>query len=78
MTADLMEAKITTMEADIKDIKADIKDMPGAIAEKVNTSVDLKIKLAIAETEKKYQGKFIALLLAIISEGVGLLISFIK
>ena len=78
MTADLMEAKITTMEADIKDIKADIKDMPGAIAEKVNTSVDLKIKRAIAETEKKYQGKFIALLLAIISEGVGLLISFIK
>ena len=53
MTADLMEAKIATMEADIKDIKTDIKNMPETIAEKVNTSVDLKIKLAIAETEKK-------------------------
>ena len=31
-----------------------------------------------AEAEKKYQAKFITMLLAIISEGVGLIISFIK
>ena len=41
-------------------------------------NMDIKIKLAIAETEKKYQAKFITLLLAVISEGIGLIISFIK
>ena len=43
-----------------------------------NESVDMKIKLAIAETEKKYMGKFIALLIGLIGEAVGLIISFIK
>ena len=38
----------------------------------------MKIKLAITETEKKYQAKLIGLLLAIIGEGVGLVISFLK
>ena len=78
MTEELQEAKITAMESDIKEIKNDIKGMPEEIANKINTSVDMKIKLAIAETEKKYMGKFIALLIGLIGEGVGLIISFIK
>jgi hypothetical protein len=51
--------------------------MPDKIAEKVNESVDIKIRLAIAETEKKYQTKLIGLLVAILGEGVALLIKFI-
>ena len=78
MTEELQEAKITTMECDIKEIKQDIKDMPDLIVKKVNESVDMKIKLAISETEKKYMGKLIALLIGLIGEGVGLIISFIK
>ena len=78
MTEELQEAKITTMESDIKEIKTDIKNMPDIIVNKVNESVDMKIKLAISETEKKYQAKLIALLLGLITEGVGLVISFLK
>lgn len=78
MTEELQEAKITAMECDIKEIKTDIKNMPDEIAKKVNESVDMKIKLAIAETEKKYMGKFIALLIGLIGEAIGLIISFIK
>ena len=78
MTDELQEAKISAMESDIKEIKSDIKNMPDEIARKVNESVDMKIKLAIAETEKKYMGKFIALLIGLIGEAVGLIISFIK
>ena len=65
------------MEADIKEIKDDLKTMPEKIAEKVNESVDIKIKLAISETEKKYQAKLIGLLIAILGEGVALVIKFI-
>ncbi len=65
------------MEADIKEIKDDLKTMPDKIAEKINDSVDMKIKLAISETEKKYQAKLIGLLIAILGEGVALLIKFI-
>ena len=72
-----MEAKVTTMESDIKEIKADVKNMPEQIVKEINENVDMKIKLAISETEKKYQGKFIAMLLAIIGEAAGLIISFI-
>ena len=78
MTDEVQEAKISAMECDIKEIKSDIKNMPDEIARKVNESVDMKIKLAIAETEKKYMGKFIALLIGLIGEAVGLIISFIK
>ena len=78
MTEEVQEAKISAMECDIKEIKQDIKDMPDLIVKKVNESVDMKIKLAISETEKKYMGKFIALLIGLIGEGVGLIISFIK
>jgi hypothetical protein len=78
MNDELQEAKITAMECDIKEIKQDIKEMPDLIVKKVNESVDMKIKLAIAETEKKYMGKFIALLIGLIGEAVGLIISFIK
>ena len=78
MTEELQEAKISAMECDIKEIKQDIKDMPDLIVKKVNESVDMKIKLAISETEKKYMGKFIALLIGLIGEGVGLIISFLR
>ena len=78
MTDELIEARFTAMESDIREIKQDIKEMPDQIAQKVNESVDMKIKLAIAETEKKYMGKFIALLIGLIGEAVGLIISFIR
>ncbi len=78
MTDELIETRFTTMENDIKEIKQDVKDMPQQIANKINESVDMKIKLAISETEKKYMGKFIALLIGLIGEGVGLIISFIR
>ena len=78
MTEEVQEAKITQMESDIKEIKNDVKEMPDKIVQKICESVDMKIKLAISETEKKYQAKLIGLLIAIIGEGVGLLISFLK
>lgn len=78
MTEELQEAKITAMESDIKEIKSDIKNMPDEIAKKMTESIDMKIKLAIGETERKYQAKLIGLLLGILAEGVGLVISFFK
>lgn len=78
MTPELIESKITSVENDIKEIKNDVKSMPEQIANRVNESIDMKIKLAITETEKKYQAKLIGLLLAIIGEGIGLVISFLK
>ena len=78
MTNEMIEEKVKAMECDIKEIKNDVKNMPEEVAKKINESVDMKIKLAIAETEKKYMGKFIALLIGLIGEGVGLIISFIK
>ena len=92
MTDEEQERKITvieqrqaTMESDIKEIKNDVKEMPDLIVKKVNESTDLKLQLIkaemenrLSETEKKYMTKFIVLLLGIIGEGVGLIISFIK
>ena len=75
---EVMEQRVAAMESDIKEIKDDIKNMPEQIAKKIDESVDMKIKLAISETEKKYMGKFIAMLIAIIGEGVGLIISFLR
>ena len=72
------EQRVAVMESDIKEIKSDVKSMPEEIANRINESIDMKIKLAITETEKKYQAKLIGLLLAIIGEGVGLVISFLK
>ncbi len=72
------EQRVAAMESDIKEIKSDVKSMPEEIANRINESIDMKIKLAISETEKKYQAKLIGLLLAIIGEGVGLVISFLK
>ena len=77
MNDELITEKVKTLEADIKEIKEDLKTMPDKIAEKVNESVDMKIALAISETEKKYQAKLIGLLIAILGEGVALLIKFI-
>lgn len=78
MTREKIEAKVLSMEQDISEIKTDVKNMPEEVAKRINENLDIKIKLAIAEAEKKYQAKFITLLLAVISEGVGLIISFIK
>ena len=72
------EQRVAAMESDIKEIKDDVKNMPDKIVNRINESVDMKIKLAITETEKKYQAKLIGLLLAVIGEGVGLIISFSK
>ena len=84
MTEEVQEAKITAMECDIKEIKSDVKNMPDLIVKKVNESTDLKLQLIraemenrLSETEKKYMGKLIALLIGLIAEGVGLIISFI-
>ena len=77
MNEEVITEKVKQVEADIKEIKDDIKTMPEKIAQKVNESVDIKIKLAISETEKKYQAKLIGLLIAILGEGVALLIKFI-
>lgn len=74
----ITEQRVAAMESDIKEIKSDVKSMPEQIASRINESIDMKIKLAITETEKKYQAKLIGLLLAIIGEGVGLVISFLK
>lgn len=72
------EQRVAAMESDIKEIKSDVKSMPEEIANRINESIDMKIKLAITETEKKYQAKLIGLLLGMIGEGVGLVISFLK
>ena len=77
MNDEVINEKVKQLEADIKEIKDDLKTMPDKIAEKINDSVDMKIKLAISETEKKYQAKLIGLLVAILGEGVALLIKFI-
>ena len=77
MNEEVITERVKQVEADIKEIKDDIKTMPDKIVEKINDSVDMKIKLAISETEKKYQAKLIGLLIAILGEGVALLIKFI-
>ena len=77
MNEDVITERVKQVEADIKEIKDDLKTMPDKIAEKINDSVDIKIKLAISETEKKYQAKLIGLWIAILGEGVALLIKFI-
>ena len=77
MGDEVINERVKQVEADIKEIKDDIKTMPDKIVEKINDSVDMKIKLAISETEKKYQAKLIGLLIAILGEGVALLIKFI-
>ena len=78
MTEELIKAKVETMEKDISEIKQDLKALPDQVVSKINENVDIKIKLAISETEKKYQSKLIGLLIAIIGEAVGLIVSFIK
>lgn len=78
MTEEARDIEIKSMKEDIKEIKDDVKNMPEEIADRLNENIDIKIKLAITEAEKKYQTKFITMLLAIISEGVGLIISFLK
>lgn len=77
ISKEIINQRVTVMEADIKEIKDDIKEMPDKIVQKITETVDMKIKLAIAETEKKYQAKLIGLLIAILGEGVALLIKFI-
>ena len=76
MTDDARDIEIKSMKKDIEDIKAGMEILPDKISSKINENMDLKIKLAISEAEKKYQAKFITLLLGLIGEGIGLIISF--
>lgn len=78
MTNEMLKAKVTTMEKDIQEIKSEVKGLPDQVAAKLDATMDLKIKLAITEMERKYQAKFISMLLAIISEGIGLAFAFLK
>lgn len=78
MTEEARDVEIKAMKDDISEIKQQMESMPDKVSSKINETMDLKIQIAIAETEKKYQAKFIAMLLAIISEGVGLIFSFLK
>lgn len=78
MNDEARDVEIKAMKDDISEIKQQVESMPDKVCSKINETMDLKIQIAIAETEKKYQAKFIAMLLAIIGEGIGLLISFIK
>lgn len=84
MTDDARDIEIKAMKKDIEEIKSSVEAMPDKISNKITEIMDLKIKLAMSEAEKKisdaekrYQAKFIAMLLGIISEAVGLIISFI-
>ena len=47
MNDEVINEKVKQLEADIREIKDDLKSMPDKIAQKVNESVDIKIKLAI-------------------------------
>ena len=47
MNEEVITERVKQVEADIKEIKDDLKTMPDKIAEKINDSVDMKIKLAI-------------------------------
>lgn len=83
-TDGVIKERVKQVEADIREIKDDIKTMPDKIAQKinekvdeVNKNIDIKIRLAISETEKKYQAKLIGLLIAVLGEGVALIIKFI-
>jgi hypothetical protein len=85
MNAEVMESKVLQMESDIKEIKSDIKNMPKEVAKEMESTMDMKIQLAvsemknnISEVEKKYQLKLIALLVGMIGEGVGIIISLVK
>ena len=59
ISKEIINQRVTVMEADIKEIKDDLKAMPDKIVQKITETVDMKIKLAISETEKKYQAKLI-------------------
>lgn len=78
MTQEVLKEKVLAMENDIKDIKSEVKGLPDQIAQKLDATMDLKIELSITKLERKYQAKFITMLLAIISEGLGLAFALIK
>lgn len=85
MNAEVMESKVLQMESDIKEIKSDIKNMPKEIVKEMESTIDIKIQLAmsemnnnISEVEKKYQMKIIALLIGMITEGIGIIITLVK
>lgn len=77
MSQDQVEMEIKNIKSDVKEIKEMQRSMPDQVAEKLNETMDMKIKLAISEVEKKYMGKFILMMMGIIGEGIGLVLSFI-
>lgn len=84
MTEDARDIEIKAMKKDIEEIKTSVESMPEKVSKNIAEIMDLKIQLVISETEKKisdaekkYQTKFIAMLLGIIGEAVGLILSFV-
>lgn len=77
MSQDQVEMEIKNIKSDVKEIKEMQRSMPDQVAEKLNETMDMKIKLAISEVEKKYMGKFILMMMGIIGEGIGLVLSFV-
>lgn len=77
MSQDQVEMEIKNIKSDVKEIKEMQRSMPDQVAEKLNETLDMKIKLAISEVEKKYMGKFILMMMGIIGEGIGLVLSFV-
>ena len=84
MTEDARDIEIKAMTKDIEEIKTSVESMPEKVSKNIAEIMDLKIQLVISETEKKisdaekkYQTKFIAMLLGIIGEAVGLILSFV-
>ena len=70
MNEEVITERVKQVEADIKEIKDDLKTMPDKIAEKINDSVDMKIKLAISETEKSIKQNLSACLLQFLEKGL--------
>lgn len=56
MSQDQVEMEIKNIKSDVKEIKEMQRSMPDQVAEKLNETMDMKIKLAISEVEKSTWG----------------------
>ena len=70
MNEEVITERVKQVEADIKEIKDDLKTMPDKIAEKINDSVDMKIKLAISEQKKNIKQNLSGFLLQFLVKGL--------
>lgn len=64
-------------ERRISAIETKLDNLPDIIANKISETMDLKIKVAVAQVENKFQGKINYMLFLCIGELVGLVVSFI-